>query len=120
MHHYPQWPPMPANIPLDIRKFDGKVGEDPPKHIMSFHLWCSSNNIVYDSVILKLFQSTLTGVAAKWYIELPHATYHDFSSLASMFLQYFQLLIRYDKGVEILLSCYQNKSTHIMDHIHEW
>ena len=37
-----------------------------------------------------------------------------------MFLQYFQLLIRYDKGVEILLSCYQNKSTHIMDHIHEW
>ena len=33
-----------------------------------------------------------------------------------MFLQYFQLPIRYDEGVEILLSCRQNTATHI----HEW
>ena len=37
-----------------------------------------------------------------------------------MFLQYFQLPIRYDEGVEILLSCRQNTATHITDHYHEW
>ena len=37
-----------------------------------------------------------------------------------MFLQYFQLPVRYDEGVEILLSCCQNTATHITDHIHEW
>ena len=80
---------MPTKIPLDIPKFEGKVGEDPQNHIMEFHLWCSSNNIVDDFVRLRLFQCTLTGVVAKWYLNLPHATYPDFSSLDSMFLQYF-------------------------------
>ena len=37
-----------------------------------------------------------------------------------MFPQYFQLPIRYDEGVEILLSYCQNTTTHITDHIHEW
>ena len=37
-----------------------------------------------------------------------------------MFLQYFQLPVRYDEGVEILLSYRQNTATHITDHIHEW
>ena len=37
-----------------------------------------------------------------------------------MFLQYFQLLVRYDEGVEILLSCRQSTATHITDDIHEW
>ena len=37
-----------------------------------------------------------------------------------MFLQYFQLPVYYDKGVEILLSYRQNTTTHITNHIHEW
>ena len=37
-----------------------------------------------------------------------------------MFLQYFQLPVRYDEGVEILLSRLQSTVTHITDHIHEW
>ena len=37
-----------------------------------------------------------------------------------MFLQYFQLPVRYDDGVEILLSCSQSTTTHITDHIHKW
>ena len=57
---------------------------------------------------------------AKWYIELPQAKYLEFNSLSFMFLQYFQLPVRYDEGVEILLSCRQNNTTHITDHIHEW
>ena len=97
-----------------------KAGECPQNHIMTFHLWCLSNNIVDDSIRLRLFQCTLTGAAAKWYIELPQAKYPDFNSLAFMFLQYFQLPIRYDEGVEILLYCHQSTTTHITDHIHEW
>ena len=91
-------------MPSDIPKFEGKAGECPQNHIMTFHLWCSSNSIVDDLIRLILFQFTLIGVAAKWYIELSQAKYPDFNSLAFMFLQYFQLLVRYDEGVEILLS----------------
>ena len=87
---------------------------------MTFHLWCSSNNIVDDSIRLRLFQHALTDVVAKWYIELPQAKYPNFNSLAFTFLQYFQLHARYDEGVEILLSYHQITATHITDHIHEW
>ena len=96
---------MPTKLPSDIPKFEGKVGERPQNYFMTFHLWCLSNNIVDNSIRLRLFQCTLIGVAAKWYIETPQAKYLDFKSLAFMFLQYFQLLVRYDEGVEILLSC---------------
>ena len=73
---------------------------------MTFHLWFSSNRIVDDWIRLILFQCTLTGAAAKWYIELPQAKYPYFNSLAFMFLQYFQLPVRYVERVEILLSCH--------------
>jgi hypothetical protein len=48
--HNPTWPAMPTKLPSDIPKFEGKVGDDPANHIMMFHLWCSSNNIMDDSV----------------------------------------------------------------------
>ena len=80
---------MPTKLPSDIPKFEGKAEECPQNHIMTFHLWCSSNNIVDDSIILRLLKRTLTGAAAKWYIELPQAKYPDFNSLDFMFLQYF-------------------------------
>ena len=71
IHHQTYWPPMPTKLPSDIPKFEGKAGEFPQNHIMTFHLWCSSNNIVDDSIRLILFQCTLTGAAANWCIELP-------------------------------------------------
>ena len=120
IHHQDFWPPMPTKLPSDIPNFEGKAEECPQNHIMTFHLWCSSNSIVEDSIKLRLFQCTLTGAMAKWYIELPQAKYPDFNFLAFMLLQYFQLPVRYDEGVEILLSCRQNTTTHIIDHIHEW
>ena len=119
IRHQYFWTPMPAKMPSDIPKFEGKTGECPQNHIMTFHLWCSSNNIIDDSIRLRLFHCSLTGTTAKWYIELPRAKYLYFNSLAFMFLQYFQLPVRYDEGVEILLSCHQNTATHITDHIHE-
>src|SRR5882762_1890861 len=79
IRHQDFWPPMPTKLPSDIPKFEGKAGECPQNHIMTFHLWCSSNSIVDDSIRLRLFQRPLTGVAAKWYIELPQAKYPKFN-----------------------------------------
>ena len=67
--HDPKWRVVPTNIPSDIPKFEGKSGEDPHEHVTNFHLWCSSNLLNHDSVRLRLFQHTLTGPVAKWYIE---------------------------------------------------
>jgi hypothetical protein len=120
IRHSPQWLVIPAKLPLDIPKFDGKVGEDTNNHVMMFHLWCSSNSLMDDSIRLRLFQRTLTGSAAKWYIELPRGFFSDFNTLAMDFLTHYQLLIHYDTGTEILTSFKQTKGTHISDHIHEW
>ena len=54
--HDATWPPVPTKLPSDIRKFEGKVGEDPWAHITTFHLWCSSNSLNDDTVQLRLFQ----------------------------------------------------------------
>jgi hypothetical protein len=118
--HSPIWPVIPAKLPSDIPKSDGKSGEDPNNHVMTFHLWCSSNSLMDDFVHLHLFQRTLTGSTTKWYIELPHASFHDFNSLAMYFLTHFQLPIRYETGTELLNSLRQTDSMHISDHIHEW
>ena len=69
--YLPYWPPMPNKFPSDIPKFEGKSGEDPSNHVMTYHLWCASNLLVDDSIRLHLFHRTLIGLATKWYIELP-------------------------------------------------
>ena len=73
-----------------------------------------------DSVHLRLFQRTLTGTAAKWYIELPQHSFVDFGSLAIVFITHFQLPIHYEIGIDLLTYLRQNTSTHISNHIHEW
>jgi hypothetical protein len=118
--HSPVWLVIPAKLPSDIPKFDGNPGEDPNNHVMTFHLWCSSNSLMDDSIRFRLFQRTLTSSTTKWYIELPHASFHDFNSLAMSFLKHFQLPIRYEMGTELLTSLHQTNSVHISDHIHEW
>jgi len=120
INYLPFWPPMPSKLPSDIPKFEGKSGEDPSNHVMTYHLWCASNSISDDSIRLRLFQRTLIGLAAKWYIELPRASFYNFSQLATSFLTHFQLPVRYDNGTELLTSLKQSTSTYISDHIHEW
>jgi hypothetical protein len=85
IQHAPFWPTIPAKLPSDIPKFDGKPGEDPNNHVMTFHLWCSSNSLMDDSIHLRLFQRTLTGATMKWYIELSRNSFVDFNSLAMDF-----------------------------------
>jgi hypothetical protein len=116
----PGWPAVPTKLPSDIPKFEGKSGEDPQDHVMTFHLWCSSNSLNDDSIHLCLFQCTLTGGTAKWYIELEREKYMTFGDLAMVFLNHFQLPIRYDVGTKLLANFEQDKATHISDHIQEW
>jgi hypothetical protein len=118
--HSPVWPVILAKLPSDILKFDEKSSEDLNNHVMTFHLWCSSNSLMDDFVHLRLFQRTLTGSTTKWYIELPCASFHDFNSLAMSFLTHFRLPIRYETSTELLTSLHQTNSVHISDHIHEW
>jgi hypothetical protein len=102
IYHSPVGPSIPTKLPSDIPKFDGKYREYPNNHMMNFHLWCSSNSLMDDSIHLRLFQRTLTGSVAKWYIELQHASFHNFNSLTMSFLTHFQLPIRYEMGTELL------------------
>jgi hypothetical protein len=60
-------------------------GEDPSTHIMTYHLWCSSNSLMDDSVRLHLFQRSLTKAATKWYIELKGGSFRSFNDLAWCF-----------------------------------
>ena len=111
---------VPNKIPSDIPMFEGKAGEDPSEHVTTFHLWCSSNSLHDDSIRLRLFQGTLTGPIAKWYIELPRGEFILFDDLAMTFLNHFQLPMCYDVGTELLSTFRQDKATHISDHIQEW
>ena len=111
---------VPIKLPSYIPKFEGKSSEYPGAHITTFHLWCSSNSLNDDYVRLRLFQRTLTHVAAKWYIELPSAAYDRFLDLEPVFLNHFQLSVRYDVNTNLLSNFRQNKAMHISDHIQEW
>ena len=102
--HDPTWPLVLAKLPSDIPKFEGKNGEDPGDHVTTFHLCCSSYSLNDNSVQLRLFQHTLIGVVAKWYIELPRVAYGTFSQLVLVFLNKFQFHVHYDSGLELLLT----------------
>ena len=119
IRYSPGWPPVPTKLPSDIPKFEGKNGEDPTDHITTFHLWCSSNSLIEDSIRLRLFQRTLTGNAAKWYIELNGGSFATFGDLATIFLNHFQFPVRYDAGTELIANFKQDDATHISDHIQE-
>ena len=85
----PWWPEIPHKLLSDIPKFNGNPGEDPSNHVMTFNLWCSLNTLNDDSIRLHLFQRMLTGLEEKWYIELPRASFDNFSTLATTFLTHF-------------------------------
>jgi hypothetical protein len=98
--HDLRWPPMPTKLPSDIPKFKGKPNEDPGDHVTTFHLWCSSNSLREVSIQLHLFQCTLIESAAKWYIKLNRSRYSTFGELVIVFLNHFQLPMRYDVGTK--------------------
>jgi hypothetical protein len=118
--HSPHWPIIPSKLSSNIPKFDGKLGEDPNNHVMTFYLWCSSNSLMDASIWLRLFQRTLMGSAAKWYIELPRGFFNDFNTLATAFVTHYQFPICYETRTYILSSFKKSLATHIFYHIHEW
>jgi hypothetical protein len=118
--HDATWPNMPTKLPSNIPKFEGKSGEYPANHVMTFQLWCSSNNIMDESIHLSLFQQTLTGPSTKWYVEKKSGSHVTFESLAKAFLAFFQLPVCHDTCLELLSEWKQTSTMHIFDHIHEW
>jgi hypothetical protein len=84
---------MSAKLPSDIPKFDENLGEYPSTDIMVYHLWCSSNSLMDDSVRLRIFQISLTGAVAKWYIELKGGSFKSFNRSAMEFLTHYQFPI---------------------------
>ena len=120
LHNDTSWPSVPTKIPPNIPKFEGRTGEDPSDHVTTFHLWCSLNSLNDDSIRLRFFQRTLTGVSVKWYIELPRGAYRTFNHFFLVFLNNFQLLVPYNASIELLLTFCQDRATHILDEIQEW
>jgi hypothetical protein len=53
----------------------------------------------------------------KWYIELDSLKYAYFNDLDMVFLNHFQLPVRYDVDTELLANFEQTKVVHISDHI---
>ena len=100
--HDLMWSVVPTKLPLDIPKFEGKSGDDPGEHVTNFHLWFSLNSLNHDSICLRLFERTLTGPAAKWYIEFPGGTYRTFNDLSMTFLILIQLNVCYDADTKLL------------------
>jgi hypothetical protein len=118
--HDPTWPNIPTKLPSDIPKFEGKQGDDPANHVMTFHLWCSSNNIMEYSICLRFFQQTLMGSLAKWYVDEKSGSHVTFESLAKALLSFFQLPVCHDTSQELISEFKHTTSIHINDHIHEW
>ena len=102
--HCPFWPVILAKLPYDIPKFDGKPREDPNNHVMTFHLWCSSNSLMDDSIRLCIFHCTLIGSTTKWYIELQHENFQYFNSLAMDFLTHLQFPTIHKTNMKLLTS----------------
>jgi hypothetical protein len=118
--HDPTWPNMSTKLPSYIPKFEGKSREYLANHVMTFHLWCSSNNITDDSIHSRLFQITLMGSSSKWYVDKKLGSHVTFESLAKAFLSFFQLPVRHDTGLKLLSEFKKTIVIHISDRIHEW
>jgi hypothetical protein len=50
--HSPYWPVILTKLASDIPKFDIRAGEYQNNHVMTFHLWCSSNSLMDDFIRL--------------------------------------------------------------------
>jgi hypothetical protein len=108
---------MPTNFPSDIPKFKENPSKDLGDHVMTFHLSFLSNSLKDNFFQLPLFQRTLIGGVAKWYIKIDRSKYAYFNYLAMVFLNHFQLPVIYNVDTELIVNFEKTKSVHISDHI---
>jgi hypothetical protein len=73
-----------------------------------------------DSIHLRVFQETLTGPYAKWYVDEKVGSHSTFEYLEISFFSFFQLPVYHDTGLEILSKFKQTASVNIIDNIHGW
>lgn len=71
LFYSPYWSTIDTKLSRDILKFNGNPGKDTSTHVITYHLWCSSNSLNDDSIHLQVFQISLTVIEVKWYVEFP-------------------------------------------------
>ena len=89
VRHLPHFPTVLTKLPSNIPKFKGRAREYPSNHFMTFHLLCSSNSLMDDSIRLRFFQCTLIGLENKWYMESASTSFVDFANLATTLSNHF-------------------------------
>jgi hypothetical protein len=112
--HDPTWPNMPTKLPSDIPKFEGKPREDPTNHIMSFHLWCSSNSIMEDyfTYIYSKELSLVPLPSGMWMRKLGPT--QPLSHWRNPFYPFFNSQCITNTGLEILSEFKQTSTIHIV------
>ena len=73
-------------IPPRFKQFDG-IG-NPRQHLAQYRAICC-NVGGSDALLLRLFVSSLTGVAFEWYADLPNDSVKTFAELEDLFIQRF-------------------------------
>lgn len=95
-----------------LDKYDEKA--DPCSHLANFHTIMLLWNI-NDLIIFRVFSSTLTGLAQKWYWHLPANSIYEFSwpmlsnidsTYSFLSKNYPQTCKCYDKGILVLKKLY--------------
>jgi len=91
--HNLAWSIMPTKISSYMLNFERNMGEDPSMHIITYHLWFSSNSLMDDSIRFHIFHISLTRNATKWYIELKGASFNNCNYLVMDFLTHYRFPI---------------------------
>lgn len=76
------------SIPLqNILTFHGLTSEDPDAFLFEFDVLCGGYDYTTDPQKLKLFPSTLKGVALRWFMGLGEGTINDWEQMKTTFLK---------------------------------
>ena len=87
--------PMKA-IPLQhIPTFHGLTSEDPDAFLFEFDVLCRGYDYTTDPYKLKLFPSTLKGVALRWFMGLGGGVINNWDQMKECFLKKYQDYCRY-------------------------
>jgi len=79
------------SIPLqNISTFNGLISEDPDAFLFEFDVLCRGYDYTYEPQKLKLFPSTLKGVALRWFMGLGGGTINSWDGMKQAFLRKYQ------------------------------
>ncbi|KAL0908377.1 hypothetical protein M5K25_022868 [Dendrobium thyrsiflorum] len=113
---YEQEPYPPGFVPPRFRVFDG-FG-NPRQHVAQYRAICC-NIGGNDALMLRLFVSSLVGVAFAWYADLPNDSVRTFAELEQLFVQRF-VSAEHRVTVGELVVARQRPHESLQDYIVRW